>query len=128
MKRFTKRLDKIMNYAFKIIIPMMIVFLICSFLFYTTYSVVSYFHKETFTGTITDKYTKRNNSEDDFFIVLDDKKVIMNTDITMKARFNSADVQAELNKGDKVRVKTIGYRIPMLDTFPKMYEVKILKE
>ncbi|HDG8501471.1 TPA: hypothetical protein PBT98_001398 [Staphylococcus aureus] len=88
------------------------------------YTVASYQHKETHQGTITDKYNKRQDKEDKFYIVLDDKQVIENSDLLFKKKFDSADVQASLKIGDKVKVKTIGYRIHFLNLYPVLYEVK----
>ncbi|HDZ8642294.1 TPA: hypothetical protein ACONLP_002718 [Staphylococcus aureus] len=88
------------------------------------YTVVSYQHKEIHQGTITDKYNKRQDKEDKFYIVLDDKQVIENSDLLFKKKFDSADVQASLKIGDKVKVKTIGYRIHFLNLYPVLYEVK----
>lgn len=51
------------------------------------------------------------NKEDKFYIVLDNKQVIENSDLLFKKKFDSADIQARLKVGDKVEVKTIGYRI-----------------
>ncbi len=42
------------------------------------YTVASYQNKEVHQGTITDKYNKRQDKEDKFYIVLDDKQVIEN--------------------------------------------------
>ncbi|HDB7696866.1 phage protein [Staphylococcus aureus] len=88
------------------------------------YTVASYQHKETHQGTITDKYNKRQDKEDKFYIVLDNKQVIENSDLLFKGKFDSADVQARLKIGDKVEVKTIGYRIHFLNLYPVLYEVK----
>ncbi|MGJ8901118.1 hypothetical protein ACEPS5_13480 [Staphylococcus aureus] len=88
------------------------------------YTVASYQHKETHQGTITDKYNKRQDKEDKFYIVLDNKQVIENTDLFFKGKFDSADIQARLKIGDKVKVKTIGYRIHFLNLYPVLYEVK----
>ncbi|HDW7975076.1 TPA: hypothetical protein ACK09B_002036 [Staphylococcus aureus] len=88
------------------------------------YTVAMYQHKETHQGTITDKYNKRQDKEDKFYIVLDDKQVIENSDLLFKKKFDSADVQASLKIGDKVKVKTIGYRIHFLNLYPVLYEVK----
>ncbi|SCS63778.1 phage protein [Staphylococcus aureus] len=88
------------------------------------YTVARYQHKETHQGTITDKYNKRQDKEDKFYIVLDDKQVIENSDLFFKRKFDSADVQARLKVGDKVKVKTIGYRIHFLNLYPVLYEVK----
>ncbi|SUJ95064.1 hypothetical protein [Staphylococcus aureus] len=88
------------------------------------YTVVSYQHKETHQGTITDKYNKRQDKKDEFYIVLDNKQVIENSDLLFKKKFDSADIQARLKVGDKVKVKTIGYRIHFLNLYPVLYEVK----
>ncbi|HCT9706594.1 TPA: hypothetical protein OUD20_001935 [Staphylococcus aureus] len=88
------------------------------------YTVASYQHKEVHQGTITDKYNKRQDKEDKFYIVLDNKQVIENSDLLFKKKFDSADIQARLKVGDKVKVKTIGYRIHFLNLYPVLYEVK----
>ncbi|HDA1747819.1 DUF1523 family protein [Staphylococcus aureus] len=88
------------------------------------YTVASYQHKELHQGTITDKYNKRQDKEDKFYIVLDNKQVIENSDLLFKKKFDSADIQARLKIGDKVEVKTIGYRIHFLNLYPVLYEVK----
>ena len=86
--------------------------------------IAQYNHKQEFSGQITDKYNKRESDSDKFYIVLDDKTVIQNSDLLFKGRFDSADVQAQLKVGDKVKVKTIGYRIQILSMYSKMYEVE----
>ncbi|HCW7652618.1 TPA: hypothetical protein OYF32_001807 [Staphylococcus aureus] len=88
------------------------------------YTVASYQHKEVHQGTSTDKYNKRQDKEDKFYIVLDNKQVIENSDLLFKKKFDSADIQARLKVGDKVEVKTIGYRIHFLNLYPVLYEVK----
>lgn len=65
------------------------------------YTVAEYKNKEIYTGEITDKYNKRSYDTDDFYIVLDNKKVIANTDLIFKGKFNSADIQAQLKVGEK---------------------------
>ncbi|MBS3510438.1 hypothetical protein KCX33_02740 [Staphylococcus aureus] len=88
------------------------------------YTVASYQNKEVHQGTITDKYNKRQDKEDKFYIVLDNKQVIENSDLLFKKKFDSADIQARLKVSDKVEVKTIGYRIHFLNLYPVLYEVK----
>ncbi|MDM3980657.1 hypothetical protein [Staphylococcus haemolyticus] len=92
------------------------------------YTVAEYKNKEIYTGEITDKYNKRSYDTDDFYIVLDNKKVIANTDLIFKGKFNSADIQAQLKVGEKIKVKTIGYRVPFLNFYPKLYEIEKVKE
>ncbi|MDT3873345.1 hypothetical protein RPM18_10480, partial [Staphylococcus aureus] len=86
-------------------INMFIVFaVIILVIFPAIYKVASYQHKETHQGTITDKYNKRQDKEDKFYIVLDNKQVIENSDLLFKKKFDSADIQARLKIGDKVEV------------------------
>lgn len=92
------------------------------------YTVAEYKNKEIYTGEITDKYNKRSYDTDDFYIILDNKKVIANTDLIFKGKFDSADIQAQLKVGEKVKVKTIGYRVPFLNFYPKLYEIEKVKE
>ncbi|WAW11884.1 hypothetical protein [Staphylococcus phage SAP6] len=91
------------------------------------YTIVSYQHKEVHQGTITDKYNKRQDDADKFYIVVDNKKVIENSDLLFKKKFDSADIQARLKVGDKVEVKTIGYRIHILNLYPVLYDVEVVK-
>ena len=65
------------------------------------YTVASYQHKELHQGTITDKYNKRQDKEDKFYIVLDNKQVIENSDLLFKKKFDSADMQARLKLATK---------------------------
>ncbi|QYC52078.1 hypothetical protein RP15_gp143 [Staphylococcus phage vB_Sau-RP15] len=92
------------------------------------YTVASYQHKETHQGTITDKYNKRQDKEDKFYIVLDNKQVIENSDLFFKRKFDSADIQARLKVGDKVKVKTIGYRVHIFNLYPILYDVEKVSE
>ncbi|ARQ95784.1 hypothetical protein qdsa001_26 [Staphylococcus phage qdsa001] len=91
------------------------------------YTIVSYQHKEVHQGTITDKYNKRQDDADKFYIVVDNKKVIENSDLFFKGKFDSADIQARLKVGDKVEVKTIGYRVHILNLYPVLYDVEVVK-
>ncbi|UXE02842.1 secreted protein [Staphylococcus phage Koomba-kaat_1] len=92
------------------------------------YTVASYQHKETHQGTITDKYNKRQDKEDKFYIVLDNKQVIENSDLFFKRKFDSADIQARLKVEDKVKVKTIGYRVHIFNLYPILYDVEKVSE
>ncbi|RIN77825.1 hypothetical protein [Staphylococcus simulans] len=88
---------------------------------------VQYSNKQTYTGTITDKYNKRSDETDLFYIVLDDERVIENRDALFVGKFDSADIQARMKVGTKVKVKTMGYRVHFLNMYPNLYEVEELK-
>lgn len=88
----------------------------------TVYTIEEYNHTQEFRGTITEKYNKQSNGEGKFYIVLDDKTVIENSDLLFKGKFDSAEIQAKLKVGDEVSIKTVGFRTHMLDLYPKLYE------
>ncbi|MGT0298939.1 hypothetical protein ACV566_09580 [Staphylococcus aureus] len=87
------------------------------------YTVASYENKKVHQGT-TDKYNKRQDKEDKFYIVLDNKQVIENSDLLFKINLIARHIEARLKVGDKVEVKTIGYRIHFLNLYPVLYEAK----
>ncbi|MDT0750775.1 hypothetical protein [Staphylococcus chromogenes] len=84
--------------------------------------IAEYNHTQEYKGIITEKYNKQSEGEGKFYIVLDDKTVIENSDLLFKGKFNSADIQPKLKVGDKVTIKTVGFRIPILSTYPILYE------
>ncbi|MDU0429187.1 hypothetical protein QVA60_01635 [Staphylococcus chromogenes] len=86
------------------------------------YPITAYNHTQEYKGTITEKYNKRTYKQDEFYIVLDDKTVVENSDLLFKGKFDSADIQAKLKVGDKVTIKTVGYRIHILNQYPTLYE------
>lgn len=90
------------------------------------YSISKYQNPQIYEGVITEKYNKINDGGDKFFIVLDNKKIIENSDLFFKGKFDSADIQTKLKTGDKVKVKTVGYRIRWLSFYPVLYEVEKL--
>lgn len=89
---------------------------------------INYGNKQVHQGVITEKYNKRTADSDDFFIVLDNKKVIQNTDVLFYGKFNSADIQARLKKNETVKVTTIGYRIPLLSVYPRAVRISEVQE
>lgn len=119
-----------MKTGVKIILGIISVVFVIAFIIglFVTPVVVQYNHKQEFEGTITDKYNKRDGDKDKFFVVLDNKTVLKNQDLLFKGRFDSADVQATLKTGDKVKAKTIGYRVHFLNMYPNIYEINKQKE
>lgn len=96
------------------------------------FAVASYLHKETIHGVVTDKYTKRSNEHDNFYVVLkqDDgaEKVLQNTDSFLMFKFDSADVQAKIHKGEKYEMVVRGYRLPILSMFPNVASVQEVRK
>lgn len=115
-------MNKRTNLIFVLVIFSMLALLVGSVVYTVVYTIAAYNHTQEYKGTITEKYNKRSYKQDKFYIVLDDKTVIENSDLLFKGKFNSADIQPKLKVGEKVTIKTVGYRIPILSTYPILYE------
>lgn len=73
-------------------------------------------------GVVTDKYVKRKDDEDVFYIVVEDDQgethVLENDDVLIAGKFDSADVQARVKVGKRYRFETMGVRIPFMSVYP----------
>ncbi|MBC6972439.1 hypothetical protein H9I32_08450 [Bacillus sp. Xin] len=91
-------------------------------------SIINYIHVTNIEGTVTDKYSKKDGKSDKFYIVVqqndDTEKVITNTDGILMMKFNSADIQAEIKKGEKYNFTLRGYRVPFLSLFSNIDNAK----
>lgn len=91
-------------------------------------SIINYIHVTNIEGTVTDKYSKKGGKRDKFYVVVqqndDTEKVITNTDSILMMKFNSADIQAEIKKGEKYNFTLRGYRVPFLSLFPNIDNAK----
>ena len=124
MDNHTKQGEIVLNFFKSAIIGLIIVLFLGLIALPVVVTVIQYKNEEVYEGVVTDKYNKRSGDSDKFYVVLDDDKVIQNKDLLFKKKFNSADIQASIKKGDKIKVKTIGYRVHLLSMYPTMYEVK----
>ena len=89
--------------------------------------IATYGNHQTFDAVVADKYVKRANENDVFYVVLDTddgRMVCKNMDYMLGGKFNSADVQASLEIGDTYRVETLGHRIPFFSIFPNILSVE----
>ncbi len=80
-------------------------------------------NEKTVYGTVTDKYVKNDDSGSNYYIVVDDKPYV-NTDSLIKGKFNSADIQAKIKTGNKVKMKTFDFRNNFFSIFPNIKEVE----
>ena len=71
--------------------------------------------------TVVDKYVKRYDNTDKFFIVIKMKnneiKILENRDSITNGKFNSADLQAEIKVNETYNIYSYGYRIHFLSMF-----------
>ncbi|MFB5568655.1 DUF1523 family protein [Bacillus cereus] len=95
------------------------------------YEVAAYNHVTTVKGEVVDKYTKRGSESDKFYIVVREEdgteKVLKNEDSLFMWKFDSAEVQAKVHKGESYEIKLRGYRVPFLSAFPNVDSTKALK-
>lgn len=93
--------------------------------------IINYLNTQTIEGKVVDKYQKRSDKTDYFYLVIEDKNnqkyVIQNSDLLFKKKFNSADIQANLDKNKNYKIKTTGYRIQILDNYPILNKIKEVK-
>lgn len=93
--------------------------------------IINYLNPQTIEGKVVDKYQKRSDKTDYFYLVIEDKNnqkyVIQNSDLLFKKKFNSADIQANLDKNKNYKIKTTGYRIQILDNYPILNKIKEVK-
>lgn len=92
------------------------------------FAYLGYGNNQTYEGEITSMYNKRDGESDRFFIVLDNDRVLLNEDILLKWKFDSADVQARLKEGQDVQVETIGRRSQFWSSYPRVVEIEQLQE
>lgn len=88
--------------------------------------------KDVVTGTIQDKYIKRFSSEGADSFMMEVKKdsgeteIFSNGDSMFNGKWNSADVQASVKNGDRVRIYVYGWRIPIISMFRNIYKLEKL--
>jgi len=73
-------------------------------------------------GVVTEKYISRNGRYGDIFHVVvqtttNEKIILQNKDALFWGKFNSADVQQEIEIGKKYQFTVVGWRIPFLSWF-----------
>lgn len=77
------------------------------------------------TCTVTDK--DRGNNEGGYRVYTKECGVLSNEDSLLQGKWNSADVQAQLEEGHVYRIHTNGIRIPLFSDFPNIGSVQEVK-
>ena len=102
-------------YLFILIIIVIIPAIINIVLYYITH-----FEK---TITIKDKYTRYRRYGSNYNIVDENNTIYQVGNVWFKMNFDRAEDYNKLEKGKKYKVKGYGIRLPMLDTYKKIYYV-----
>ncbi len=75
---------------------------------------------ETVRVTVTDKdrqVTRNGDNIDSKYIVFTDKEVFENTDNLLKGKFNSSDIQGQLQRGQQYDLQVNGYRSQVMSHY-----------
>ena len=96
--------------------------LIAAAVFWGTISGLPHVFRQEYVGTITDKIVKRYGDRDKYliFTMLEDDTVRVFQNIDSKIfelKWNSSDIQAELQEGRTYRFETYGLRVPFFSWY-----------
>ena len=120
MKKSKSNIFKNMNMMyvyFGIIALLIIIPIIINLVLFHT----NQFEKEI---VVTEKYTRYRKKESNYNIV-DDNGIIYKIDnVWFKGDFNRAEEYAKIKENKKYTVKGYGVRLPFLDMYHKIYDVK----
>jgi len=74
------------------------------------------------TITINEKWRKSAGDDDKYLVSAEDGQVFQITDTIIKMRFDSSNLYAKLNEGDKCEIKTQGWRFPFFSDYKNILE------
>lgn len=91
------------------------------------YNICAFYHQETISGVLIEKYTKVQDRSGKFFVVVESGNetiVLQNSDNTFAKKFNSADVQANFKIGQTYTFTVVGWRVPFFSLFKNIIAVR----
>ena len=92
-------------------------------------NIYYYSNKETITFTVKDKQIKMRGSgenKEDVYMIYTDKGVFENTDDIFLGKWNSSDIQNDLEIGKIYKADVYGWRIQFLSTYKNISNVEDL--
>lgn len=119
-----------MKDSIKFFIPLLLVLLM---IFGSIF--IDYGNNQTIEGTVIEKYIKRSgsgkNSKDSYMVNIETKEgdiiVLSNEDRFFKFKFDSSDIQAELQEGKIYKIDVCGRRIRLLSNYQNIIDVEEVK-
>lgn len=89
------------------------------------YTYAAYVNEHTITCTVTDKdRTQRQKGGSDARVYTEDCGTLQVADAMFKGHFSSADTYASIEVGHTYKLTVIGFRIPVMSTFPNVIKVR----
>lgn len=86
----------------------------------------SFYNERTLTCTVTEKdrgYNQDSGSSE-YRVYTEECGTFSNEDSLLRGKFNSGDVQGQLEEGETYELTVVGPRIPFLSAFPNILEVR----
>ncbi|MCM1276763.1 MAG: DUF1523 family protein [Lachnospiraceae bacterium] len=88
-------------------------------------------HESTYTITVTDKERVTEGSSSRYLVFSTDDNsnilVFENTDTFWRGKWNSSNVQGELQVGQKYQITTIGFRVPIFSMYENIISVSLVE-
>jgi hypothetical protein len=92
---------------------------------YFIYLEVDYsFTESTEIITIADKYVKTENQRGRFYVTTTDKEVMINKDSLLYFKYDSADLQANIEVGKTYTVVLQGWRWPFMSAYRNIISIE----
>ena len=121
---------ELLNDIIKLSISLIIIGLI---IFGSTFT--NYGNNQTIEGTVIEKYVKRSgsgkNSKDSYMVNIETKEgdiiVLSNEDRFFKFKFDSSDIQAELQEGKTYKIDVCGRRIRLISSYQNIIDIEEVK-
>ena len=103
-----------------------IVIAVIAIIFGTIFGVMfnGYLNSQTKEIIVSDKYIKRSGEEDIYLVVDEEKNTYKISDLFFILKFNSTDIYNQLEKGEKYKIHTTGFRIKFLSEYPNINKVE----
>jgi hypothetical protein len=90
-------------------------------------AVLNYTNVQEQEVQVIDLESRRSGESSELRLIHTNSGVFMNSDTFWWFKFNSSDVQSKLiqakQSGKKVRIKTVGTRIPLFSQYPNILEI-----
>ena len=90
-------------------------------------AVLNYTNVQEQEVQVIDLESRRSGESSELRLIHTNSGVFMNSDTLWWFKFNSSDVQSKLiqakQSGKKVRIKTVGTRIPLFSQYPNILEI-----
>ncbi len=93
-----------------------------------TCAVSPHLSRDNYVGTVTEKLVKRYDKKDKYlvFTKLQDSsvRVFENTDSFLEGKWDSSDIQAQIEPGKKYEFRTYGWRIPFFSFYENILSAR----